>query len=130
MIGVGRMTAKKRGRSGFTMVEVLVAGIIAALVLGLVGRVLIMGSRSATMARRQMAALHAARAVMEAAVRDHFDSPALSLGRHAVPGGHYDVTSADSRTKDITVRMSWIGINNRTNWVELTTSVSSALHFD
>ncbi len=104
------------------------AGLLAAIAIGVVAQTMIMGRRSAMLAQRQMAALHAARATLEDLGRLDFNHARLAVGRHAVSGGHYDVSLADPRTKDIVARMMWTGIGGRTNWVELTTSLSSALH--
>jgi Tfp pilus assembly protein PilV len=119
---------RHRGEAGFTLVEVLIAGLLAVLAVGVVTQTIIMGRRSAWLAQRQLEALHAARATLEDIGRLDFNHAALSAGRHVVPGGFYDVSLADQRTKDITVRTSWLGTAGRTNWVALTTSMSAALH--
>ncbi len=116
-------------RAGFTLVEALIAGLIAALAMGAIATSLIMHRRSATMARRQLEALHRARSVLESVTQNHFYAAPLNVGRHAVGDGHYDVSNVDGRTKNIVVRMPWINPNGRTNWVELTTSFSSSLHY-
>lgn len=115
-------------RSGFTLTEVLIAGAIGAIALTVVGRALVTGRRSVSMAERHAQALHAARATMEEITRASFFDGSLSEGRHAVAGGHYDVSVVDDYTKDIVVRIVWEGMSGSTNWVTLTTSISSALH--
>lgn len=116
-------------RSGVTLAEVLIAGAIMALALVAVGRAVSTGRRSVTMAQRQAQALHAARAALEDLMDLSFHDAALAAGRHTISNGHYDVTVVDAYTKDIVVRMSWRGPHNSTNWVELTTSMSSSTHY-
>lgn len=121
---------QRRGRdSGFTLTEVIIAGAIAVVSLVVVGSALSTGQRSASMAARQVQAMHKARSVLENVTRLSFHDGALSVGRHTVTSGHYDVTQVDERTKDVVVRILWVGPNNATNWVALTTSVSASLHY-
>ena len=115
--------------AGFTLTEALIAGTIAAIALTGVGRAMIMGQRSATMARRQLEAVHNARAAMESITQSDFHGSALSLGRKTLTNGFYDVTSVDTRTKNVELRVRWLSPRGATNWVTLTTSVSSAVHY-
>jgi len=88
-----------------------------------------MGQRSATMARRQLEALHNARSALEQVTASDFNGAALTLGRKTLTNGFYDVTVVDARTKNVELRVRWLSLRGATNWVVLTTSVSSALHF-
>lgn len=116
-------------RAGVTLPEVLIAGAILALALVAAGAAIAVGRRSVTMAQRQVQALHAARATLEDLMSLNFHDVSLTQGRHAISNGHYDVILTNAFTKDIVVRMSWRGPHNSTNWVELTTSMSSAAHY-
>lgn len=117
--------------AAFTVVEVVIALILAAMAIGAVVGAMAMGRRTATMAKRQLAALHEARATLEDLGRLDFHHAQLQPGRYSIPGGYYEVTLADSptnQTKNIVVGIRWIGTTGATNWVTLTTSMSAALH--
>lgn len=120
---------RSSARAGVTLAEVLIALAVVATALVAVGRAVSTARRSVTMAQRQAEALHAARAALEDLMDLSFHDAALASGRHTISNGHYDVTVVDAFTKDIVVRMSWRGPHNSTNWVELTTSMSSSTHY-
>lgn len=121
--------SKKRLRAGFTLGEVLLAAAIVASALVGLGVAFRLSQRSAAVARRQLAAVHAARGALEQLASSDFHGAPLTVGRHMLSNGYYDVTSVDSRTKNVEVRVPWISPRGTTNWVVLTTSVSSAVHF-
>lgn len=121
--------SKKKFDGGFTLPEVLLAAAIVAGALAGLGAAFMLSQRSAAVARRQVAAVHEARGALEQLASSDFYGAPLTVGRHMLSNGYYDVTSVDSRTKNVEVRVRWLSPRGTTNWVVLTTSVSSAVHY-
>ncbi len=114
---------------GFTLPELLIASVISVVALGAVALSLAINQRSAVMARRQMQAMHEARARMEELTSQQFDLlPPAQVQRD---GWRYTVVVVEpNRTKDITVEVDWIvPWSGRQRTVTLTTSMSRSLHY-
>lgn len=128
--------AASRGRAGFTLVEVVVAGAVFLLVTSAVIGAFSYARRTASLTENRLACLHIARESLESLHREVYSSAALSLGRHnRLPGqpaarGYYDVAQDDAfgRAKRITVVVNWVEPTGMSQSLSLTTVHSFALH--
>lgn len=132
----GRLPARaaaKRCAAGFTLVEVVMAVAILGFVLGACLLSFSMTMKSVGTARNQMMALHHARFELERLRTFVFTNAALNAGTHSISNanytGNYTVTSVDSHTKDITVRIFYRNhIRGGLSTNVLTTSMVRVLH--
>ena len=128
--------AVPRGRSGFTLVEVVVAGAIFLLVASAVLGAFSYARRTASLTEDRLACLHIAREALETLKSEGYLSTELSIGRHnRLPGhpparGYYDVVqdSVWGQAKRITVVVNWVEPTGMRQSLSLSTVHSRALH--
>ncbi|MCS7048717.1 MAG: type II secretion system GspH family protein [Verrucomicrobiae bacterium] len=123
----------RRPAGGFTLVEVVMAVAILGFVLGACLLSFSMAMRSVGTARNEMMALHHARFELERLRTFAFTNAALNAGTYSISNanytGNYTVTSVDTHTKDITVRIFYRNhIRGGTSTNVLTTSMVRVLH--
>lgn len=120
-------------RSGFTLVEIVVASTIMLIVFTAVLGTFSYGRRSASLTENRLCCLHIARQVLESLSLQGFSSTALATGTgKTLPGfpagrGYYNVTQ-NGGTKDVTVVIRWTEPLGMTQSVSLATSFSASLH--
>lgn len=125
-------------RQGVTLVEVVVAMFILGITLGAGVQALISYRRVAESANRQIEAVHAARAELEALTRKNFYDSDLDVGTHSLSEGKsYTVSrippsDSFSKLKLISVSIPWVGgVPGQTGAAPretLSTVISEALH--
>lgn len=92
----------KKEQSGFTLVEVVIASGIMALVLSGFIATFVMSQRSAILASNRMEACHIARENMDKVICNGYSNSAVSVGQHTIP----------AVTNDTCVFKSWYVISN------------------
>lgn len=118
-------------KSGLTILEMMIAlGILALVLLGFLSA-FTTARRSAAMAHNHMSGLHMARQQMETLLSYKWQDPALNVGTHALSNGLYVVSlnpsNALMKNVDLTVR--WCEPNSTmTSSVTLTTAMIASLH--
>lgn len=129
-----------RNQSGFTMVEVVIAAGILALVLSCFIASFVMSRRSAVLANKRMEACHIARLNMETVLSSGYFNAAVGAGTHTfdpvtnnncVFRSWYVVTqnAAQSGIKDIQLAVSWVNpAETASNTIVLCNSLSMGLH--
>lgn len=120
------------GRSGFSLIEVMVATMVFAVVMTSVLSTMIMAQRVGQLARSRLEALHVARAQMEELYSGSYFASALSLGDHTFVwedfDGGYTVTEVvanELKRIELYVEFPFF---ERTARVELEGRISRALH--
>ena len=128
----------EKEHSGFTLVEVVIATGILALVLSGFITTFVMSQRSAILATNQMTACHIARQNMENVLCNTYS--AVSAGTHTLPTvtnnncifkSSYVVTQSTAYTgvKDIQMTISWLNLTGKaTNTLVFCDSLSMGLH--
>lgn len=124
---------RRNRRAGFTLVEVVMAVAILGFVLGACLLSFSMAMKSVGTARNQMMALHHARFEIERLRTLAFTNAALNAGTYPISNanyaGNYTVTSVDTHTKDVSVRIFYRNfIRGGTSTNVLTTSMVRVLH--
>ena len=139
MIFKDKKILRKASRSGFTVVEVLIASSIMLISVLAVTNAFSYSRRTVSRTEDRLACLHIAREGMETLRNESYDSTLLTVGNNKVlPGytksrGYYQVTETispdDGSTKDVTVVIKWgERIGSKTNSVSLMTTHSRGLH--
>jgi prepilin-type N-terminal cleavage/methylation domain-containing protein len=140
LLGTGNVMTRKTFNSndGFTLVESVLAAMILGIALGACVLSFSMAMKSVSTASNQMAALHYGRDRLEALRTNSFSDTALNAGTYNIPTnsttygnmyGNYTVSSVNSATKDITVRVIYPNrIRGGVSTNTLMTSMVSTLH--
>lgn len=121
----------KSQRAGFTLVEVIVGGMIAALTLAAMIISFTIAKRSVSLANNLLSASNSARTVLERLKTYDYDDSTLSIGTHTLTNGFYTVSNnpAFNTTKDITVTIRWREpATAKTQTVSMSTSIARVLH--
>ncbi|MGA2220446.1 MAG: type II secretion system protein [Verrucomicrobiia bacterium] len=126
-------SCRMANRSGFTLVESVLAVMILGIALGACILSFSMAMRAVNTAGNQMAAVHSCRNALEALRTNSFSSTALQLGAgtfsNATISCTYTVTTVDANTKNISVSMPYRNyIHGGFSTNTLTTSLVSTLH--
>ncbi len=116
-------------RRGLTLVEILLAaGILAIVITGFLVS-LTVARRTAAMARNEINAVAAARQKMEELLLCPFNSPDLSVGTHTLSNGRYTVSSTNPAMKTIDLVLEWCEpLSSITSSVALQTTITTTLH--
>ena len=122
---------RMKTKSGFTLVEVLVACVLMAVVLaGFLGA-FDMSKRTTVVSDSTMWATHEARRILETIRTYDYASSNLSVSTHNLSNGYYIVSNNTSytKTKDIYLTIQWAepGVR-RTSSVSLVSSVTESMH--
>lgn len=124
-------------RSGFTVVEVIIASSIMLISVLAVTSAFSYARRTVSLTENRLASLHIAREVMETLRNEPYASTFLTIGNNKqLPNyprarGHYDVKASGvtGDAKDITVVIDWKEPTSaKTQSISLTTSHSRGLH--
>ena len=116
------------GKSGMTLVEVLVASAILAGTLAAGITVFVQNRAAVCMIEKSVDAMHTARGQMELLRSLSYHNEALSSGVHTYDGGVYTVTGSVD-LKDIEVTAYWYdNYRHVTGRVSLVTTLCSDMH--
>lgn len=127
-------------KTGFTLIEVVVAAALMALALSAFMATFVMARRSSETANDRMEAVHIARRHMERAICYGYYNAALTYGAHSletitngygVYSAQYTITTNNlyALVKDIAMRVSWQPpLISGTNSITLHSSISQGLH--
>jgi len=123
---------RSSSKSAFSLVEIMIALSIFAMVMLSVGGLLLMASRLGQASRNRIEALQDARAIMENLADRSYSHADLSLGNHSVTmGGNnatYVVTELEAdQTKHVVLTLDYQSFQ-RSATIELQTVISNALH--
>lgn len=124
------------GRTGFTLVEVVVASALMMIMFVAVLESFSFARRSASLSGSRLANLHTARQALETLRAESYSSPFLNAGnrKRPIPGlpsaaGYYDVAvNNTTKVKDITVVIEWVDPTGMEQSLSLMTSLSETLH--
>ena len=129
---------RRASRSGFTVVEVIVASSILLISVLAVTSAFSYARRTVSRTENRLASLHIAREVMETLRNEPYASTLLTIGNNKqLPNyprarGHYDVKASGGvgLAKDITVVIDWEepADAKKIHSISLTTSHSRGLH--
>lgn len=129
-----RMMRWQDSQAGYSMVEVLIAALILAMVCLGVLEGLVFLRRSAAMTENRLTSLHLARETLELLrTKKYYDSAleaqSYQLKLPAPYSGRYEVwVNYAERTKTITVTIQWREVWGMPQEVSLTTLMSESLH--
>lgn len=111
-----------------TLPEVLIATMVLGTALSAFVTGFVAHQKTIVYANNRLAALHAARDVVERLGTNRYDSAPLSAGTHILGNGSY-VVSASNNIKDVVVTIRWVDPTRRlSNTVSLATSFCEAVH--
>lgn len=118
-------------KDGFTMIEVVVASAIMALVfIAMLGTV--STSRNIqSLTENRLASLHIARETLERYSTISYDSAEFAVGTNQLPNNRGSVAIkavSGQTTKDVTVIINWVEPTGKPYSVSLTSSFSRSLH--
>ena len=117
---------KKRGTSGFTLVEVVVASAIVGISMAGVWGLIAWIMYTTSLTGRQSEALYIAEEKME----EIFAAAGSSSSGHSTSNDYsctWTITAIDSRQTDVEVAVTWYDPRGRTNRVELNSSLITAV---
>lgn len=121
----------ERRKDGFTLVEVLIACVLMAIVLTGFLSAFDMSKRTTIVSDQTMWATHEARRILETIRTYDYSDTNLSVATHNLSNGYYIVSNNTSyaKTKDIYLTIQWIepGVR-RTSSVSLVSSVTESMH--
>ena len=120
-------------RSGFTLVEAVLAAMIMGIALGACVLSFSMAMRTVSTAGNQMAVMHSCRNAVEALRTNHFSSVALQVGTNTFSNATfsctYIVSNFNVNTKDVIVSMPYRNyIHGGFSTNTLSTSLTTTLH--
>ncbi len=119
-------------RSGFTLIEVLLATALVAMGLGAITVTVSTALRISAGTSNMMGAMHLAREQVEGLATNRFSAAALELGRHEIdlPGheAFYIVSDAGDRRRDVEVVVAYLNpARGGTSEVQLVTRLVEVL---
>ena len=120
-------------KTGFMLLEAIIAMALLALALGGALISLTVARRSINTSQVRTEALHTARGVLEQLRMQVWNSPELQPGTHAFNTngyvGTYVVSTRDTNLRDITINLNWANAwSGQANILLLETTLASCLH--
>lgn len=122
----------KKGKEGLTLIEVMIATFVFAIVMGAAIGCMLLAQNMGQSARNRLEAMHEGRAVLEELVNGNYNGDDLDAGSHSVSSGgfsgSYTVTVlTPGPIKKVNLSMNYPAFG-RTATVKLETRISDALH--